>query len=235
MHRGIIVVSLMLVGTVAIAAAQAKKLVLFIDGRLASSNLIVIKGRSYVPVVDVAEALNMKLAQSGGAISLESVDSVQQKGTIHGVVTYYFNRNYGDKPDVGASIWLVPHQQWPKGIYEGGIDFKGGGIEEIPPDVLVVGTGSSIFLDRKEAAGKKAIDIKIEAVKATSADGNGNFEFRDVLPGRYIVIMQSGHTKGGFDGSYNTRDFPGRIKTKDVTVNPGETVDCSQGFGMTAF
>ena len=32
--------------------------------------------------------------------------SVNAKAEVKGVVTYYFNKNYGDKPDVGAIVYL---------------------------------------------------------------------------------------------------------------------------------
>lgn len=34
-----------------------------------------------------------------------------QTGTIRGVVTYYFNSNFGYKPDIGAKISILPHHQ----------------------------------------------------------------------------------------------------------------------------
>jgi hypothetical protein len=38
----------------------------------------------------------------------KDLPSTEQSGEIKGVVTYYFNANYGDKPDVGATIWIKP-------------------------------------------------------------------------------------------------------------------------------
>lgn len=35
------------------------------------------------------------------------------KGSIFGVVTYYFNKNYGDKPDVGAEVYIAVSTKIP--------------------------------------------------------------------------------------------------------------------------
>lgn len=35
-----------------------------------------------------------------------------QKGTLKGVVTYYFNDNFGDKPDVGAEVYVLPFKDF---------------------------------------------------------------------------------------------------------------------------
>jgi len=35
------------------------------------------------------------------------VDTVK-KGVLNGVATYYFNENYGDKPDVGTEVFILP-------------------------------------------------------------------------------------------------------------------------------
>jgi hypothetical protein len=246
----ITILMLALLTTRAVAATQPS-LVLFIDGKLASGNLIIIEGRSYVPVGDVAKALNMKLSKSGMVISLESIPSLTavptesqhtsqvepaiQKGTIRGTVTYYFNANFGDKPDTGSTIWLVPREKWP---YQ---DIEERGNRLLPPDVQVKGIGSrvlgyqSILLTSTEGSGKKALDIRIEGVRETTVDGNGNYEFRDVPEGNYIVIMQSSHTRGGRDGNPGARDILGRTDAMYVTVKPGEAVDCSNDFGMSAY
>jgi len=34
-------------------------------------------------------------------------DNAGAQSGVHGVVTYYFNDNYGYKPDVGSDVWLV--------------------------------------------------------------------------------------------------------------------------------
>ena len=241
MFKRIMIFALVLLTTAAVAATPPN-LALFIDGKLASGNVIIIKGQSYVLVADMAKALNMKLSKSGTVISLESppslpaaptvveplkpVEPVIQKGTIKGTVTYYFNDNFGDKPDTGSTVWLVPREKWPKDIL--------GETPLLPPNVHVMDGYQSILL-RKEEPGKEDVHMEVGGVKTTSVDGNGNYEFRDVLAGEYIVIIQSSHTEGGRDRSHNVRDILGRTDAMYVTAKPGETVDCSNDFGMTLY
>lgn len=40
-------------------------------------------------------------------ILLISTNSFSQTGTLKGVVTYYFNENYGDKPDIGSKVYII--------------------------------------------------------------------------------------------------------------------------------
>ncbi len=39
--------------------------------------------------------------------SIITFTSFSQTGTLKGVVMYFFNDNYGDKPDIGSQVYLV--------------------------------------------------------------------------------------------------------------------------------
>jgi hypothetical protein len=36
-----------------------------------------------------------------------SSDAVNGAGMVKGTFTYYFNENYGNRPDVGAKVWII--------------------------------------------------------------------------------------------------------------------------------
>jgi hypothetical protein len=42
----------------------------------------------------------------------------QQSGTISGVITYFFNDNFGDRPDVGAKVYVFKEKVVPPGVFE---------------------------------------------------------------------------------------------------------------------
>ncbi len=46
------------------------------------------------------------------ALFLSIASCKKPDGKISGIVTYYFNQNFGDKPDVGANIYVVPKEDF---------------------------------------------------------------------------------------------------------------------------
>jgi len=70
-----------LVGVVVLAcacwAAQAK-IKLIINGQTASTDVRVINGKAYAPIGDVAKALNMTVAKSGGAYKMDTAGGASQ-------------------------------------------------------------------------------------------------------------------------------------------------------------
>jgi len=149
--------------------------------------------------------------------------AVDGTGRIKGTLTFYFNANYGNKPDVGAQIMLVP------------------GRVETPDDVRVF-----LFNDLNVLS---VDDKRYDAVKSTIANGNGNFELADIPPGEYTLVMQSSHVKGKYTYEtveskkpnkkpkirerLNQRDTLGCINSVVVTVEAGKTIDESFDFGVS--
>jgi hypothetical protein len=218
MRKTYLMLAFAFLATVAVAATQAPKLALFINGKLASGNVVVIKGQSYAPIPDVAKALGMTVSKSGNVISLEAGPghaSAVGKGSVEGTVTYYFNANYGNKPDVGTQIFLVSRDKWPNRWSH-----------NLPEDQDVMGSSGLIFVS--SGATPPSDGGAIEVQKYTAADGSGRFVIRDVAPGKYILVMRSKHVI-----KHTQRDDLGMFEVHSLEVKAGETTDCSSDFGMS--
>ena len=176
-----------------------------------------IDGRYYVLLEDIARATAGVVAYTNDAASLTVEQKAAQQpappapatplgGKIRGSLSYYFNANYGNKPDSGTEVWLIA------------------GEIEIPDDAVHLGTPSVYWV----SVGEKR--QRYEVVRHTMADGNGNFELTDVSEGRYTLVMKSSHTNARV-----ARDLLGKTEVRHITVKNGETVDASYDFGTTYF
>ena len=137
-----------------------------------------------------------------------------ETGSIKGTLTYFYSVQTGSKPDTGSKVWVVQ------------------GHVEIPADQKFVGSSTAI--------GTTGNPEQYKAVVYSVADKNGNFEFLDIPPGQYTVIMQSAHTKGALKAKNNlfgrgngrtVRDSSGRIESLDLQIKAGEMADGSKDFG----
>jgi hypothetical protein len=148
----------------------------------------------------------------------ESQPTQSATGTIKGTMTYYFNRNYGNKPDTGAQVWIVePGVQIPEDCFFMGFS--------------LMGISSQATIVQPDTRYKREVHV----FAYTLADGSGNFTIANVPSGTYTLVMESAHTNGSIDGRATARDTPHRIVCWQVTVRPGATVDKSWDFGTTLF
>jgi hypothetical protein len=214
------------------APAQSSISVL-INGQPIKGKVLEIDGKHFVAVEDLAQSLRGTIAYGDGqiALTLSQVSSVTtaqppssqlpsvtaqppETGRVKGTLTYFFNFQFGNKPDTGSKVWLVK------------------GRVEIPADQNFVGTGTAL--------GTSGNPEQYTATKYSVADENGNFDLLDVPPGEYTLIMQSAHTVGTLNekrnffrrGSGRTpRDNRGRVEFLNLLIKAGETVDGSKDFG----
>jgi hypothetical protein len=183
---------------------------LVVNGRAVPSMVVRIDNRLYVSLEDLSSALNVAVTLKGDdvIVSFSSEQPIpgsaveSRTGVIRGTLTYFFNSNYGNRPDTGAVVALVA------------------GKLDVPSTVNVFVYASS----REVTIGGKIV----MAVKATTADGSGNYSLQDVPPGEYTLLLKSNHAK-----STTQRDIAGKILTVPLTVKSGETVDMSEDFGMS--
>jgi hypothetical protein len=77
-----------------------------------------IDNRTYIALDDLTSSLDGSLTKRATTIDLTvpvgncshnagSSDAVNGAGMVKGTFTYYFNENYGNRPDVGAKVWII--------------------------------------------------------------------------------------------------------------------------------
>ena len=165
---------------------------------------------------------------------------------IYGVVTYFFNENLGNKPDVGAEIYVIDSEDIPNFNYATVDSFYNVSIYKSykrmwtnPPTNKILGAiynkAKQYDLDRKNINSldrrasinmSQIIDSK-DAIK-TMVDGVGNYSIK-VNPGFYYVCIRS---KNRSD-SYIT-ESTGSIKCEKIVVGENEdgNLNCEFGYEL---
>jgi hypothetical protein len=182
--------------------------------------------RPYVALDDLASSLDGSLTTKATTIDLTvPISNCTQNtsgsygangtGVVKGTLTYYFNENYGSRPDVGAKVWII----------------TGGNIVIPETDMVLDYSRSELVL-----VDKSKQQTKLSIVAQAVADGSGSVTLPNIPVGVYTVVMQSSHAKGGIGSSMvNSRDIMGRFMTSTIEISAGQVVDISTDFGMTAF
>ena len=158
----------------------------------------------------------------------------EQQGQISGVVTYFFNHNYGDKPDIGSEVFILPakyQDRWydvmrfesevmARTIAEGarklGLDYS---------EKLM----SAVEFDRLEASVSTFVEQlrydKIPDTQKVIADGSGVFS-AILKPGQYYLIARSAHRE-----SYSNKvELSGQIDVTSDTVKSNQTTTVKFNF-----
>lgn len=186
---------------------------------------------------------NLTLKQS----DIESIFFVKQsnstptsnnKAELRGVVTYYFNKNYGDNPDIGARIYLRKTdttnrkasliQKYGRAkVCRSLIGYK----TEVESCTRLL---KELNADTKEGFDKMNTDMIGELVNLddskdvtkVTADGNGNYSV-SVEPGLYEIIFIS---KGRPD--MTVAEINGKIDTKVLYLKSGDTKVIDKRFEL---
>ncbi|MGE7921191.1 hypothetical protein ACQKM9_19955 [Viridibacillus sp. NPDC093762] len=93
-----------------------------------------------------------------------SIDSLVGKGTVQGVVSYYYNNFIGYRPDVNARVSLISYDL-NKANYT-------------PYQLQMFGMYGQV------PSGDKSLYF-------ANVDGNGNYSIENVKPGKYIFVIRS--------------------------------------------
>ena len=237
-------------------AARQSPTSVTINGQAVKGKVIEIDGKHFVAVEDLVQSLQGTISYGEGRIALTfsqlqpmtaqptspqvpsteaqphspqlpTVDSQQQSsrlpsvdsqppgtGRVKGTLSYFFDFHTGNQPDSGSKVWLVK------------------GRVEIPADQHFVGTSAAV--------GTSSNPEEYAAIEYSLTDKNGNYEFVDILPGQYTLIIQSAHTKGTLNEKRNffgrgdgrtPRDSNGRVEFLNILIKAGDTVDASKSFG----
>ncbi len=165
-----------------------------------------------------------------GSAGVSATDQTLGRGKIKGVVTYYFNDNFGDKGDVGAQVFLVA------------------GTIELPREECEIQLGNDQVsipncfslkeVKENRDASKKHLALPnpirqtllIPVVDHTTVDVNGSFQLDDITPGFYTLVIRSSHSKGTY---FKKRDELGRVVCLPITVKTEHAVDASYKFPAT--
>jgi hypothetical protein len=166
-----------------------------------------------------------------------------QEGKIFGVVTYFFNDNYGYKPDVGAGIYVIdsiksPYFK-PKTIdsIQIGSNYRYLYLSypkrSIPIDVLKNAENYNVINEASyEALDKRALEIILtmevfdKNLFKTIADGSGNYSIK-VKPGTYYVCIKSSNRTG-----LSTTESNGKVYYKKVIIEEGSEINLNCKFGL---
>jgi hypothetical protein len=160
--------------------------------------------------------LRISLEEIDSIIFSESEDSVIENlgelGNLSGVVTYFFNDNYGDKPDVGAKVFVykTTKEKSKKELFHKYSDayryrLMLSYIKKKDPryaeyskkldDLGIISDEDFKELDKKVSAELfNFTDMNFitdpDNSKSVTVDGNGNYSFQ-LEPGFYEVLFQS--------------------------------------------
>ncbi|MBI2884263.1 MAG: hypothetical protein HYY11_10245 [Candidatus Methylomirabilis oxyfera] len=217
MKARLLACTLALMGALASTSANAQQRqsvepALVINGTPVEAAVRTIAGKVYVEIDQIAKVLNLTVNRATGVIVVESavnpphVSMPPSPASISGSLTYYFNRNYGNRPDTGAKVYLLSAEK----------EF------DVKDDDLVVAVGDKITIVRN-----KSEKNEHTALLQTAADGNGRFEFKSVPPGSYTLVAISSHTRGKASS-----EIMGKILKRSLEIKSGASLDASHDFGM---
>lgn len=168
---------------------------------------------------------------------------LSERSTLSGVVTYYFNENYGDKPDVGAKITInkigninenaveVLYEKFTTArLYMALLSFtkkKDPSFTKYTNELNKLGIYTQSDLDKLDTElGTILINrTSMEGAKKITVDGNGKYLIQ-LDPGFYEIIMTS---KGST--ALSTTEILGKVFVKNIEIKPNESNVLDFRFG----
>lgn len=163
-------------------------------------------------------------------------------GKIYGVITYFFNSNYGDKPDVGAKIYIVDSSKAPE-LSLGPIDSVNIGCmmkyyydfemrknrfaksKTIEDAERYNALDTTLFNQMKDRASHNFYSMQVPKwSKILTVDATGAYS-ANLQPGTYYVVVQSNNRKGECSILFN-----GKIFTRKIVVKAEDEINISTNF-----
>lgn len=192
--------------------ASPQEPALVVNGTPVENAVKIIGGKTYIDINAVAKPLKISVQKTAGVVVLQTsgnTSAVVNGTSIVGNLSYYFNRNYGNRPDVGSQIVLL----------------------EAVDEPLFAATESVFVIGQELVVSKAKDEVKrYKILYSTAADGNGRFEFKGLDAKKYLLIAISQHANG-----MTQSEILGKKLVRTIDLKPGETVDVSHDFGMTSF
>ena len=175
--------------------------------------------------------------------SSTSINIPKQEGKISGVVTYFFNKNYGDKPDVGSQVLIINSTNIPNFQFKTVDSFlyaktyrslyssyasRGKVPDDIKEHVKKYGVetkdGFDAFDNRTREELNKIKFKNIYYCSKVTVDGNGTFS-ANIEPGKYYVYITSNNRTGD-----SMTEIMGKVYCEEVIVKPNETTTVKAKF-----
>jgi hypothetical protein len=163
-------------------------------------------------------------------------------GEVRGVVTYFFNANFGYKPDLGATVLICNSNDFDDFNYLMFVQYRLGYLVISGQMIADYGSTSAEKIQKALAAKgfqgndeynllvKKLKDIyaraEREKIATTSVDGSGVFK-KTLKAGEYFILIKSNQRKGRGDLEYN-----GKIEMQKITIKSGEETSVDIKFNV---
>lgn len=150
------------------------------------------------------------------AVSLEQESVENRRGDLVGAVGYYFNDNYGIKPDAGSTIYIFKKDDYP--VFDAGLLSKF--------LTLKASNASASQEMGNQKSFQHMLDVSLVGEKTIklSADGSGAFRIR-MRPGHYAVVTQSAHRTGNC-----LVEILGQLSYQEVDVSVGDQANVAATF-----
>jgi hypothetical protein len=167
-------------------------------------------------------------------------EQANRKGELTGSVSYFFNDNYGYKPDVGSEAFV-----WRKGVYPESLPLNlakyhllkstltlksiGGELNQWQKKMLVEsGIGSAQDLETMGGTLFDQLRVVIDDMRTIklSIDGSGGFR-HSLPPGDYYLLVRSSHRS-----STSLLEVSGDWDVQAFTIAPGEEAGVTVKFGV---
>jgi len=151
------------------------------------------------------------------------------RSRLNGVVTYFFNENYGHRPDVGAEIYILQRNK---------VDIDTSAIRDYRIIKLLaqIRQASAKALSDSDKIALNKQDIKAfevcSAIKNSKhaiklvADGNGSYS-TELPPGEYYILIVSQHRK-----DLTITEVGGKINFTTLTVESGKEYTVNAKFDL---
>ena len=179
-----------------------------------------------------AEIARLETELSSAKDAASRVAEQNERGELVGMVTYFFNDNYGYKPDVGSQIYIFTKDSVPDfqaSLLKKYLDLKLAAnisdAEESNRIYAKYGATADAWKPFGQSLAHMIISVTSgKDVIQLSADGSGAFHTK-LKPGHYCVLTQSGHRK-----SLSVIEISGQLAYDEIDVKSGDQTNVDTKF-----
>lgn len=187
--------------------------------------------------------LSMKLEDKEGEMRRLQKNIIENAtGDVKGVVTYFFNNNFGYKPDIGAKILICNSNDFTDFEYLTFLKYRlgytiisgqlvgGGRFTSVEKTQKALAASGFKNIDEYNLLVKKFTDIYARAerkkIASSSVDGSGVFK-KALKPGEYFIVVKSNQRKGRGE-----LEDDGKIEMQKIIINTGEETSVDIKFNV---